>query len=216
MTVTDTLTFANGGGIFRSGDLAAQHILTGGTMTAGTSGPATLYLRQRTSAAPDPGIGPPEALNILTQITDNAGGGAVTVVKSGFGVTRWSAAAGNTFTGGLYVNEGQLRPTTAGALGAAISPVYVADRAQVLVNTVSKIDNPWFIKGHGPQEQGGVVGGEFRGGAIRLNNAGTEIAGTVTLQSDASIGARRWSDQFSGHQRPVYQRQNYRTVSVCD
>ena len=111
-------------------------------------------------------------------------------MKTGFGVTRWSAPAGNTFTGGLYVNEGQLRPTTVGSLGAASSPIFVADGAQVLVNTVSKIDNPWFIKGHGPQEQGGVVNGEFRGGAIRLNNAGTEIAGTVTLQADASIGGR--------------------------
>jgi autotransporter-associated beta strand protein len=201
LNVTDTLTFSNGGGIFRAGDVASQtgattaQRFTGGAITAGTAGAATLYIRTRTSEALTPnGNGPPEALFIDSQITNNAGGGAVSVVKYGHGVLRLNNAL-NSFTGGLYVNEGQLRPTgpAAGALsnsmGASTSPVYVAQGAQVLLGSASEFPNPMFLAGIGPVENGNQ-GTEFRGGALRFNSPGGIVSGTVTLLAEAGIGAR--------------------------
>jgi autotransporter-associated beta strand protein len=173
--------FTAGGGILRNNDAAtAQHLITGGSITAGTVGPAELFIRTRTS--PQGALtGPPEGLNIASQITNNAGGGAVTVVKYGYGVLRLDTAS-NTFSGGFYLNEGQLRPSQPNSMGTG--PVFVAADAQMLQGGAVTQPNNFFISGFGPQENG------FRGGALRFNSAGGVLSGTITLQGDARIGAR--------------------------
>jgi autotransporter-associated beta strand protein len=190
LTVSNVLTFGNSGGIYRSGDAAARHVIAGGTITAGTSSSsAELHIRTRTSQAPNPGAAPPEALEIASRITNNASGGSVSVVKSGYGTLHLSPSSPSTFTGGLFVNEGHVRAATLGALGAAASPIYVSTDAQAFIDTSSTIANPWFVKGRGPQEAGGTAE-EFRGGAIRVNVVGAELAGSITLIEHAGITAR--------------------------
>ena len=152
-----SLTFSNGGGIYRSENAVARHLLTGGTITAGTSGPADLYVRVRSAPAiASAPAGPPEALDLDSNIIDNAGGGPVTLIKSGYGVVRLHG--NNNYSGGTYVNEGQLRPeNNPNALG--MGPVYVAADAQVLLGgTGVTFTHDFFISGLGPNK------GAFRGG----------------------------------------------------
>jgi fibronectin-binding autotransporter adhesin len=193
ITNLGTTTFTAGGGIFRAADTAGAviHRVTGGTITAGTSGPAELFVRTRTlpqvlSGATNGLNGPPESLTIESLITDNAGGGAVTLVKSGFGVLRLDTSV-NTFSGGLYLNEGQLRPSQPGSMGTG--PVYVAADAQMLQGAAVNQPNNFFIAGFGAVENGGQAT-QFRGGALRFNSAGGELSGTITLLDNARIGAR--------------------------
>ena len=184
ITLSGAVTLANGGGIYKNVQTAAvQQLITGGSITAGTNGPATLYLRTLNNSEPSPAAGPPEALSITSPITDNgSSGGVVTVVKGGFGVLRLNGT--NTFTGGLYVDEGQVRPALAGSMGASTSPVYVANGAQVLQGGAVNEPNPLFIAGTGPNE------GTFSGGALRFNSAGGTFSGSITLTGDADITAR--------------------------
>ncbi len=199
ITLNGSLTFANGGGIYKNIQTAAvQHVITGGSITAGTSGPATLQLRTLNNSEPSAAAGPPEAFGITSPITDNAGGGSVTVVKSGYGVLRLNGT--NTFTGGLYLNEGQLRPTLAGSMGNG--PVYVANGAQILQGAAVDMSNPVFVAGFGPNE------GTFSGGAMRTNSANGIFSGTITLTADSGFTSRggqattgpggTWSGKITG------------------
>src|SRR6185369_13964683 len=71
LSLGGALTFTNGGGIYRTENQAARHNITGGSITAGTSGPAELYVRVRSAPAiaTTPG-GPPEALDLDSPIVD--------------------------------------------------------------------------------------------------------------------------------------------------
>jgi autotransporter-associated beta strand protein len=182
ININGTLTFNAGGGLFHADDGVATLTIAGGTIT--TNGTGELFVRTRISPDPNPSVGAPEGTTINSPIVDPAGG-KLTFVKSGYGTLRLGAT--NTFSGGLFVNEGQLRPSVAGALGTG--SVVCANGAFVLLGAAGTFSNSWFISGIGPTEVGGSTT-QFNDGAIRFSSSGAITSGKITLLSDSSIGAR--------------------------
>lgn len=108
----------SGGAVNATGTGAISRI-NGGTLTAGGSAAeAELFIRV-TGAN----------LNIASTITDNAGDGRVTLVKSGAGTLNLTAA--NTFTGGVFLHEGTLRANNTTGSGTGSGSLLTA-RGSVL------------------------------------------------------------------------------------
>ena len=174
----NTLVLGPTGGILQSVSDANTLFISGGTLTAG--GPLS---------------GTPGEINIIptevgtnggidiTSIIANNGTGAVSVIKSGTGVSVLGGA--NTFSGGLYIDQGRVEATNASSFGTG--SVYVQPGAYAYID-VNPIANNFFIAGVGDYDE------EF--GAIRLS--GDTISGTVTLVGNARIDARAATGTISG------------------
>lgn len=102
-----------GGGVNGSGAAAISQI-NGGTLTAGGEALAAELFVRVTGAN----------LNIGSTITDNTAGGAVALVKSGTGTL--NLTAGNSFTGGLFLNEGSLRVSNSTGSATGSGTVWTA------------------------------------------------------------------------------------------
>jgi autotransporter-associated beta strand protein len=189
----NTLRFTSGGGIFRSNPTGTQGVeslrFADGTVTAGsTSAPAELIIWTSTTVG-DPNSPPSgEEHNFTihfstTTITDNPSGGPVTVVKNGPGAVRMSSA-GNTFSGGLYLNRGVWRAQTNVDTAFGTGDVHVASGAQAYVNADGMVPNDFYLNGTGINE------GAFHVGAIRVAADGAVMNGDVFLTADTRIGSR--------------------------
>ncbi|MEN3940492.1 autotransporter-associated beta strand repeat-containing protein [Prosthecobacter sp. SYSU 5D2] len=108
----------SGGGVNGTGTGGISRI-NGGTLTAGGSAAESELFIRVTGAN----------LNIGSTVTDNAGDGRVTLVKSGAGTLNLTAA--NTFSGGVYLNEGTLRANNTTGSGTGSGSILTA-RGSVL------------------------------------------------------------------------------------
>ena len=189
VTLNGLLTFANGGGIYRNVQNSQRpidqrrHHHGWDKRSCHALHQDRKYRSPVNATAASGGVTPPEGLQINSVIADNTPTtGPVAVVKSGYGVLRLNAT--NTFTGGLYVNEGQLRAVTASSLGNG--NVYIADGGLLFQGAALNIPNNIFMAGFGPIESG------FQDGALRFNSAGAGaiFSGTITLTGDSGVTAR--------------------------
>lgn len=164
-----TLTILSGGilayGVVNSNPYTGANDATRGTITSGTSGPSELVITK---------AGGNWWMNIGATLTDNAGGGAVSLVaynnSSSYAIMLYSAA--NSYSGDTIVNSGYL------LTGSTISEVIPngVGKGNVIVNT---------------------------GGLLGLNNEtinGLSGVGTVSLGTDKTVkvGDNNATSAFSG------------------
>ncbi len=175
-TIQQTITIGSNGvlstqAIWRNSTNNAQLTITGGSVTAGANTGANTDLIIRAADNRD------SAIRIESAITNNAGGGAVTLVKVGQGQLHLINAS--TYTGGTYIHQGRVQVAHANALGTGT--VTVAAGGQAFL-TASNVNNDFVIAGMGWNEGAGP-------GAIRSNSGTIGSAGkSITLAGDARIG----------------------------
>ena len=112
--------------------------------------------------------------------------GSLSLTKVGNGTLALSAA--NTFTGGLNVNAGIVRPTLAGALGPVGGTVTVNNGGSLDINAQNLEAYNISISGAGANASLGALGNGSAG------NAGLREIGNITLHGNATIGGNggRW------------------------
>ncbi|TDU66541.1 putative secreted protein with PEP-CTERM sorting signal [Prosthecobacter fusiformis] len=173
--------------------------INGGTLTAGNSSSAAELFVRVTGAN----------LNIGSVIANNAQGGSVTFVKSGAGTVNLSAA--NTFTGGVFLNEGSLRAnnttgsaTGTGSIVTALGTTFggsglitPAANASITVNGSLSIGN---LNDTAAADLGIAISGT---GTLALNsivqfdlftNAGTGTLNPLTAADLLDIDAPSWAN----------------------
>ena len=118
-------------------------------------------------------------ITVASSIVNN-GTGAVTVVSNGNARTIFSAS--NSYTGGTYINSGELQIQTSGGFGTG--DVRIQAGAQAYINNGGTVTNNFFISG----DSGEGSSSEALGG-LRLagGSSTTTLSGTITLNSDARI-----------------------------
>ncbi len=186
VTVTGTLTLgatSGIGGVYALSGGSYANLLTlaagtGGTITAGPSGVGgTIVLGgvDITTASFAPNV-----MSVATAITDN-NGGPVNVVKVGFSSISCSASA-NTFSGGLYVDQGQIQAGTSFGTG----PVYIAPGATLFINDTTgtpTFNNNFFLS------PGTGFAGDLASGTQGALTPGSLILGTDSLSLNSSSGS---------------------------
>jgi autotransporter-associated beta strand protein len=122
-------------------------------------------------------------------LSGNITGTSVNLTKEGIGGTLILAHNNSNLSGPITVDQGILQITDAGALGDASSPTTVDPNAQLQVNNVAgAIPENLILNGPGPTNDGAL-----------LNVAGANTwAGSITLDSDASIGATAGTLNITG------------------
>ena len=192
MASGSTLRVGPAGGIFKTDSTvgtgstltigATGSVLTAGGPTANTAGELVLAAN---SITPDV-----NGITVASAVNNN-GTGAVTLVKTGNAAVQLNA--NGNYSGGTYIQSGRLRAQTNGGFGTG--NIYVASGAQAYLNIgANSMTNNIFLSGKGFNEGSPA----FSGGAMRLANAGSTMAGTVTLMSDTRITGRgAWND--GGH-----------------
>jgi autotransporter-associated beta strand protein len=152
----------------------------GGTLTLATSA-GTPTISVGVGLAGLPGV-----LNFTTITAPIVG--TQGFVKNGPGAIRLNGD-NSALSGPISVVEGTLRiggTTNANALGSSSNTVTVSDGAQLYVNTVATFANNISISGYGVLEPDGAT----RLGALRFDQNGAELSGTITLTGDSGISAR--------------------------
>ena len=183
LSVTHDLTLtANGGTLdFSStGSGAALIWSLSGTLTLPDNGPRTLTF---TGVEPVPlqlGQGSPFSQTIV----DSPDAQPTTVVKNGN--CAWRFPNANSYTGGIYVNQG--RATALNVNGFGSGSVIVTNGGEAYLATGGTYVNNLFLSGLGVLQQ---FSGELADdeGALHLAD-GVHVSGTVTLAGDSRITAR--------------------------
>lgn len=169
------LTFNDHGGIYvlqsGAGSKACFTLSsgTGGFITAGTgTSPASLVVAVNGDNARN-------QASISSVIQDNTANGPVSVIVSGSGAVVVNAV--NTFSGGLYLNQGQLQGNT-GSVGTG--PIYVAAGATAYLNGAGTYNNNLYISpGFGTAVETAT---NANPGAILLSGSGAAtFTGVLTL-----------------------------------
>jgi fibronectin-binding autotransporter adhesin len=185
-----TFSLTTNGGTIDSSPGAVGNVLTLSSALAyvGPDGSRTLTLTGTD-------LGPTNLQpSVFSGLLADPTGGALSIVKNG--ANGWTLNnPGNSFTGSVAVNAGQLRiagvspsdPT--GQLGSNVAGsatnVTVANGAQIRFETPGIFNSNFSIAGNGL-----TVNEGFTTGALWFFSGATEIAGTVTLAGDARIGTR--------------------------
>ena len=172
-----------------SGSGAMNFLNTGAILIGGTTGIHTLTLQgswvQAGSGNPYTVVGSDLSSNILASaITDQVGGGATSVVKSGTGY--WILTGTSNYSGGTTINAGRIIALGATSLGSG--SVTVTAGAQVIF-TGSNVTyaNNLVLSGSGfSAKDSGATG--VSAGATVLNNGAT-LSGTITLNGLTVISA---------------------------
>ena len=177
LTNVGTLTLGQNGGIYVLGNTLGNKSvfnLASGTLTAGTSaGPATITFAINGNNANN-------QVSCSATIVDNTGGGPVSVIYTGPGSMNFATTTTSSYTGGVYVNEGQLQFGQVAQLGTG--PVYVATNASLYFTGTGTITNNLFLAaGNGSATAAAVA----NGGALEFAGSGSSIVGgTVTLMGN--------------------------------
>lgn len=142
--------------------------------------------------------GDPNHQMVMAKITDT-GTGQVTVVKAGSGPL--NLGGHNTHSGGTYMIQGRVQ-AGGGFVGTinpdayGSGPIYVLPGCYLYLNpappggTIATLTNDLYLAGNGTQTEAL--------GSIRFQNAGWEIASTVTLIGDATIGGNNGRPGITG------------------
>lgn len=173
-----TLRFGVSGGILHDNAVAnnmrigsnttgvGNNTITAGGPVSGTAG--TLYLNTAASASSHNNV-----LGILGTIADNGAGGTVTVVKTGLSSAYFDA--GNSYSGGTYIQQGHIQGNRATSFGTGA--IHVSAGGQAYLNATATFANDLYISGTGlPADNTG---------AVRLSAA--TVTGLVTLEGDSRI-----------------------------
>ena len=175
LTTTGTLTLGDKGGVYVLNSGAGNKSilnLAGGTITAGAGPTATLIFGVN-------GTTTGNQLAVNSKITNNAAAGAVSVVTTGPGSLFFAVA--NSYSGGTYVNQGQLQANNIGAFGSG--PVNIASGATVLLNQAGTwANNISLSPGSGSPLTG--LTAATGAGSLELNNSDT-FSGILTLMGPA-------------------------------
>ncbi len=173
LTNVGTLTLGQNGGVYLLGNTLgnkACFTLGGGTLTAGTSGPATITFAINGNNANN------EA-TISSTIVNNTGGGAVSVIYTGPGSMNFATTTTSSYSGGLYVNQGQIQFGQTAQIGTG--PVFVASNASLYFTGTGTLANNFFLSpGNGSPTAAAVA----NGGALEFSGSGTQtLSGTINL-----------------------------------
>lgn len=208
LTTTGTLTVgatSGIGGVYALSGGANANLLTvtGGGITAGTAGVGgtIVYGATDTTAASFA----PNAMSIASSNIDNAGG-KVSIVKVGDSSIAMSSA-NNTFSGGAYVDQGQLQAGTSWGTG----PVYVASGATFFLNnsgTISTANNfvlspgTGFAHDNASGSQGALMPGSLLLGTGQVSLTGTITVGGVPVALSAAVPSA--GDRITGNGTVTY------------
>ena len=177
LTTTGTLTLGDKGGVYVLDSAAGSKAclnLTGGTITAGTGSAATLVFGVNGTTVNN-------QLAVNSTIANN-GTGAVTVETVGNGSLYF--AVSNSYSGGTYVNQGQLQGNNISSFGSG--PISIASGATMLLNQGGTWANNFFLS---PGSGAGITGAGTAGaGSLEINNNDT-FSGTITLQGSPVTAA---------------------------
>lgn len=171
LTVTGTLTLGANGGICVLNSAGTNHAdfsLTGGSVTAGTSGPASIVFTVN-------GSNPNNQASVSSPIVDNAGPGAVTVVKTGSGSMNFATTTATSYSGGTYVNQGQLQ--WGQVTGVGTGPIYVAANASAYYTGATAFTNDFYLS---PGLGAGAASASANQGALNASSTVT-LSGTMHL-----------------------------------
>lgn len=197
LAVTGVLTLGAQGGVYvlNSGNLGNKgiFIITNGIITAGTSGPAAIVFAVNGNNANN-------QVSVASTISNNIGGGPVTVVMAGPGSMNFSTTTTSSYSGGVYVDQGQLQFGQLTQIGTG--PVHIAAGASLYYTGTGVISNNLFLSpGNGAGSSAAVAGGA---GLITVGASGG-FSGTLTLNGAAvpppsanAIGTPT-GDTFSGN-----------------
>ena len=182
-----TMTFNDHGGIYVLNSGAGSRSCftlssgAGGFITAGTgASPASMVVAVNGDNANN-------QATISAVIKDNTVNGPVSVIVSGSGAVVMNAV--NTYSGGLYINQGQFQGNTA---SVGTGPIFVASGATAYLNCAGIYSNSIAISpGYGTAVQTTT---NANPGAILLSGSGAAgFNGTLTLLGDpvpvTSVGA---------------------------
>lgn len=187
--VTSTLTLGASGGIYVLNSAAlskSSFTLSGGPVTAGTAGPATMVIAVNGTTSSN-------QAQIASAIVDNASG-AVSVITTGPGSVLFGTSTSNNYTGGTYVNQGQLQVGKTN--GAGFGPIYVASNATIYFQNAGIYPNNSFYlsPGYGSPTAAAVANGGAliyagtvtNGGVINLLGAPVSAAPGVRVTPNGS------------------------------
>gem|GEM_PF-518832 len=157
-----------------------------GTLTAGgaPNTPGEIVLYANSSGTTGDGI----AMTINSNIADN-GTGAVKLIKAGN--NRVVMPVANTYSGGTFVNSGELNLTNVSALGTGA--VTIMPASQIIPNAAGTFANNVVVSGIGTSSSASF-------GAIRFNVNGITWGGagkTITLAGDSRVGTNTASATFT-------------------
>ncbi len=180
------LQLALSGGILAdttAGNLTIGSVVDDGTLTAGASGAGALTLHELNSSA---------TLTVNAIVANNAGGGAVSISKTGTG--RVVLAGTNTYTGTTTINAGALEIQNSSSLGGTAGATTVFTGAALeLSGGISVGAEALTINGTGIASAGAlrnISGTNSYSGTITLGSATTigSTAGTLTLGGAMAVG----------------------------
>jgi autotransporter-associated beta strand protein len=175
VAASGTMTFNDHGGVYvlKSGAGSKSCFTlssgTGGFITAGTgTAPASIVVAVNGDNAGN-------QATISSVIKDNGANGPVSVIVSGSGAVVINGV--NTYSGGLYINQGQFQGNT-GSVGTG--PIYVASGATAYLNGAGTYANNIYISpGYGTAVETTT---NANPGAILLSGSGAAgFTGTLTL-----------------------------------
>ncbi|HEY3861141.1 MAG TPA: immunoglobulin domain-containing protein [Verrucomicrobiae bacterium] len=174
VTTTGTLTFGSMGGVYLLGNtLGSKGCLTfanGGVITAGasTNGATLLFAVNGNNAN--------NQLSVNCAVQNNASGGAVTLIKTGPGSMNLATSTSNNYSGGTYINQGQLQWGSASQLGSG--PVYIAAGANAYYTGAGTVPNAFYLSpGLGSPTANAVA----NAGALSYSGNGLTFAGAIHL-----------------------------------
>lgn len=206
LTTNRTLTLSTGvtlklggashqGAIYRTGAAGAANFIVSGGTALTVSGGGELTVADAPIDSDAGGSSNTPRLQVASVIADD-GANLVTVNTVGY----IALNAANTFSGGLYVNEGSVNTATgaaaANAFGANGNNVHIFPGGSVYIRGVNSLSTPvtyaqnFFIAGAGATGTAGNQGGYFGVLQFRPNTANDQqiISGTVTLMGNSIIG----------------------------
>ncbi len=183
LTQTGTLTLGAGssgiGGIYVTRSTTAQLFeITTGTLTAGTTSAGGEIILGINGNAGNTS----NEMEMNSTIVNNAAGGLVHVVKTGLGSVYFNTTS--NYSGGTYVEEGQLQLNNSGAVGTG--PIYVAGGATLYPNgSGTYVNNLFLSPGTGNNLD------TANNGSIFLGNGANKVtlSGTLTLQGAPATSA---------------------------
>jgi autotransporter-associated beta strand protein len=200
-TVTDAGTLVLGtnnagsgpyiGGICVPNSQGTNHAtfsLSGGNLTAGpmsgTATPGTIVFAVN-------GANPNNQASVSSTIANNGSGGAVTVIKTGTGTMNFATTTTSSYTGGVYVDQGQLQWGQVQQIGTGA--VYVASNASAYYIGTGTMNNSFYLSpGYGASDA--TIS---QGGALIFAGATTTLTGTINLLGPAASTAP--GDRIAGN-----------------